>query len=81
MNRFIHNLDLFKIQIYSNKEKLEYKKECQIEKIELSKFNKEIKIEYDDTNLSIEQKKICYKNFKNKFIINDKQYQNLNDRI
>jgi len=53
----------------------------QIEKIELSKFTKEIKIEYDDTNLSIEQKKICYKYFKNKFIINDNEYQNLNDRI
>jgi len=52
----------------------------QIEKIELSKFTKEIKIEYDDTNLSIEQKKICYKYFKNKFIINDNEYQNLNDR-
>ncbi len=35
---------------------------------------------YDDTNLSIELKKICYKYFKNKFI-NDNEYLNLNDRI
>ena len=40
-----------------------------------------IKIKNDDTNLSIDQKKICHKYFKNKFIINDKAYHNLNDRI
>ncbi len=40
-----------------------------------------IKIKNNDTNFSIDQKKICHKYFKNKFIINDNAYHNLNDRI